>query len=518
MGIKLKVIIISISPLLYLFSTFPALAAPREVTFFPQAARITEVTKVRLLPEGKDLRKALIILPGMADPASLVTYPPAETKLKIENQTWRRSAGTADGRTKDLTKQLRNLREERNAVQAAIAGLDHQVQFWQQQTKARVKSQAEAGTAAATIGRNIKKAMQEKLNMGLEMPGLDKKIKEVEEALKLAGGQDSQPWEATILFSGTSGDETLLTYSYTLMNCGWQPVFRLDARPERGEIHCGWEAEVWQNSGQSWNDVTIHLTTDEAPSLLLAPPALPELIVKPRESAKAKTKRADGREKATPNPAAAIINHATPTASAVPDGKLNLRPADRKTIPSGPPLLIKLHEEIWPAAFSYLARPSQSPQAFISAAVHFSELGSIPSGKANFLHNGTLIGKNSLSLSGGEGIIFFGPEPRVTVTRQAHPVQKSEAKMNHHWQCRFEAQNNLAVPIRLRIEEPMPQARDQRVVLTLREAPAPAENTGLLNWETDLAAGERKNWSYGVDATVPPGVELDLPLLPTAAW
>ena len=41
---------------------------PREVTFFPGSAQISEVAKVKLLPEGTEQAKALIILPGQADP------------------------------------------------------------------------------------------------------------------------------------------------------------------------------------------------------------------------------------------------------------------------------------------------------------------------------------------------------------------------------------------------------------------------------------------------------------------
>lgn len=39
-------------------------STPREVTLFPDSAYVHEVTKLKLQAENKDLRKAIVILPG----------------------------------------------------------------------------------------------------------------------------------------------------------------------------------------------------------------------------------------------------------------------------------------------------------------------------------------------------------------------------------------------------------------------------------------------------------------------
>jgi len=49
-----------------LLSLYPASAwsLPREITFFPGSAHVSETAKVKLLPHGTDQKKALIVLPG----------------------------------------------------------------------------------------------------------------------------------------------------------------------------------------------------------------------------------------------------------------------------------------------------------------------------------------------------------------------------------------------------------------------------------------------------------------------
>lgn len=479
----------------------PAWAIPKEVTIFPQSARVTEVTKVHLNPAGKDLRKAVIIVPGMADPTSFAVDPPSEAKFRLEDHTWRKSPRDEDAAVKDLRKQIKQLREERNGLQASLQSLDNQIQFWQQQTKARAKTTMEAGVIAAAIGKNIKKAFQDKLNLAPEIPRLDKKIKELEEELNVRHGKDDQTWvwEVTILLSGLPAGvppvDVLLTYSYNLTGCGWQPAYRFDARPPRAEILFGLEAEVWQNSGQPWNDVVVQLATFAAPASLIAPEVLPSWTVKPREVIKAKAKRPADKATIMPGP-----EKGEEAPAALSSEDLKIWPTGRKTILSGLPMKMKLSEETWPAVFGYLARPARNPQAFISALFNSPETRKIPSARAMFFYQGALIGKSSFSLSGKQGLLFFGPDPQVTVTRQLLIDRP------RHRQWRLEARNDHTTPIKLRIEEGASQTPDSKLKVKMLAAGA-EEKLGLLSWEIGLAPGEQKALVYDIELDASTDIE-----------
>jgi uncharacterized protein (TIGR02231 family) len=487
-------------------------AAPTEVTIFPQAARVTEATKVRFLPGGKDLRKAVIALPAQADPDSFIAYPPPEARLKIEDLIWHQVARDKDVKIKDLRKRIKLLKDEKNGLEAALQSLDAQIQFWQQQIKAKAKP-SEAGVVAVAIGKNIKKAYQEKLNLTQEIPGLDRKIKELEEELKLSNAGNQNIWEATILFSGASAGETMLTYSYTLTGCGWLPLYRLDARPQAGEIRFSWEAEVWQNSGENWNDVNVALATGRPPTSF-TPADIAPWIIKPRPETKTKGKRsADTVKAAYQTSLAGASSTDEEAAPPVPQGAFILLNAGRKAIPSEARHKIKIREEVWSADFSYLARPGQSPQAFISAFFRFSETKEIPAGTAFLSHNGAILGKRNFVLSGQEGTLFFGQDPLVTVTSHLLSNQDGSAsvkeKKSYHRQWRFDAHNSRPFPVRLRIEEPIPSSVDERIKVTLTHAPPPSEQKPeLLIWEIELTAGEKKSIQFGINIEAPANLEI----------
>ena len=53
-------------------------------------------------------------------------------------------------------------------------------------------------------------------------------------------------------------------YSYTLADCGWEPVYSFAARTEKGDangIDVGLMARVWQRSGIDWQNAQITLVT-----------------------------------------------------------------------------------------------------------------------------------------------------------------------------------------------------------------------------------------------------------------
>jgi hypothetical protein len=75
-------------------------------------------------------------------------------------------------------------------------------------------------------------------------------------------------------------------------------------------------------------------------------------------------------------------------------------------------------------------------------------------------------------------------------------------------QWRLEARNGHAAPIQLRIEESAPQPPDARIKVKLLAAGA-EEKPGLLSWEVELAAGERKTLTYGIELEVSADREIE---------
>jgi predicted RNase H-like nuclease (RuvC/YqgF family) len=204
--------VVVVMGLLLLYSG-TALSAPREVTLFPDSAQVMETTKVKLQTEGKYLKKAVFVLPAQADPDSLVTQVPEGLKLKIEDQTWRQIVRQDDGEILKLRKQVEKVRNDRRSLQAAIQSLNTQIQFWQLQTKAKMKTLNDTHNMSAAIGRNMKKTYEDKLNRELELEKMDKIIKELQEELDRTVGKKETAWEVAVLLSGTQATEATLTYT-----------------------------------------------------------------------------------------------------------------------------------------------------------------------------------------------------------------------------------------------------------------------------------------------------------------
>ena len=274
--------ILTIVSIVLMVIFFPLLcrAAPREVILFPSSASVTDITKIVLPDTGGDGKRTILSLPPSADPDSLVIRLSPGIELSIMDQRWQKVSVTDSEKIVKLRQRIQDLQLERNKVQAAIQSLDTQIQFWQLQTKAKVKSISEAHSTAAAIGKNMRQLIQEKLEKDAEIEKIDKKMGELREELNRISGARESAWEVTLLLAGRHSGETVLTCTYTLSGCGWQPLYRLDARPASNEVKFSWQAELWQSSGQDWNQVELSIATLHPPRSI-SPPDLPPWIIRP---------------------------------------------------------------------------------------------------------------------------------------------------------------------------------------------------------------------------------------------
>ncbi|MCK9390100.1 MAG: DUF4139 domain-containing protein [Syntrophales bacterium] len=492
-------------------------AAPVEVTFYPQSAQVKEVQKVRLKQIDNGLRQATITIPGQADPDTLATQITSPASLTIMDQTWRQIIPQDDQGIVTMRKKLEELKREQNRLQAGIRALDTQIQFWQLQTKAKVKTIADAGNMSNAIGKNITKMVQDKLALEPLLEETTKKIKELQDNLALTAGKKETVWEVTVLLSGPAAAEATLRYTYTMSGCGWTSLYRLEAQPLRKRILFSWEAEIWQSSGQNWRQVDVRLATLQ-PTTTTTPQDLPAWIIKPRKEVVYKAARRVMEEKMSDEAAApaSLAANAIEAPSLSRESSFHVWNLGKRSLNAGIKQRIQVQEETWPVEFTHLARPSQGDQTFVRGSVQFQEDKEIPRGTASFMIDGALIGKRPFSLTGREDTIYFGADPLI----KASSVLLSQAsgektffadKQTFLWEWRIEIANGRNYPVWVRMEEPLPQSRDKRIKITIKNSPDASENSPTSQiWLLDIPAGEKKIVSTGVAIEAPKNLSLDL--------
>jgi uncharacterized protein (TIGR02231 family) len=497
---------------------FPAVAraVPRAVTLFPNSAQVTDVTRISPQTTGQGSFKAVVNLPAQALPDSLTARLDSNSPLKIEDQSWRQINRQDEGRIADLRRKLQQAKMERIGVVSAIQSLDAQLQFWQAQAKAKARTAEETVGLAAQIGKSVKKDMQEKLALDPELERLDKKIRELQEEMTRIAGQKETLWEVTLILSGSPMREADLTMTYTLNGCGWLPLYRLDARPREGRILFTWEAEIWQGSGSDWNQINTELATLQ-PHSALKPPDLPPWIIRPRPEVHLNKGRQKTDAMAAPVAGAALYAEAQ---DAEPREARQTTYAvwalGKKTIPAGSRQRLKIREEAWQADFVHLLRPSLTSQAFVRASVKLPEGSEAPSGAATFLIDGAVLGTRPLSFAGQEGTFSFGIDPLVTaqsvlLSRKSGEKGLIVDRQTQEWAWRLDIRNGGTSAIRVRLEEPLPQPRDERIKITFQLEPEANEKSpSEMIWWMEIPEGQKRSLFTTIRLEAPKEMDLDL--------
>ncbi|PKN74714.1 MAG: hypothetical protein CVU52_06465, partial [Deltaproteobacteria bacterium HGW-Deltaproteobacteria-10] len=345
---------------------------------------------------------------------------------------------------------------------------------------------------------------------------IDKQLKELQDSLNQAAGSKETAWEAALTFSTFSKNELVLSYNYNLGGCGWLPLYRIEALPAENKVSFSWDAQLWQSTGEDWKQVQVNLATLQ-PAITAIPPDLPDWIIKKRSV------RYKSLHRESMAPAAMMEKRSAPTEenqdAAIEETvktTYSVWSIGKKDVPAGTRQRLKIKEEYWPADFLFLARPSLDKQAFVRAQVKFANSMEIPSGEALFLIDGAVLGKRNFALAGTEGLLYFGTSPLISVTSSTL-ADKSGAKtvfqnkQTQLWQWSIEANNSSSNNIKLRIEEPAPQARDERIRLTFKQNPEPVEkDTSKFVWIINVPARQKATIQNSIELEAPKELDLDL--------
>lgn len=486
-------------------------AAPVRVTLFPTSALVEELTATTPTPKDQGFSTITLTLPGQANPATL-RFGRLPADAAVADLTWATRQEENQAALATLNARLAELKSQRDTIVAEQDGLRGRMAFWRAQTQPAQHSVAELRELAAEVGTALKTDSARLLSLEERLAEVNRHIAATEDEIARAAGRDRTVWDVTVLFSGQPPKE--LNYAYAMADCGWTPLYRLEARPREKTVDFSWQAKVWQRSGQDWTRVALQLAT-MPPDSQAAPGELPPWEIRPMEifskaagAPAMMAMRAGGADMAesAPAPVAHEVRHTTYAAWDM----------GQRSMPAGETRVLDIRREAWPASFIHLLRPSLDAKAYVQATVSFDQPKDLPRGSAFFLIDGATVDQREFVFSGREGNMFFGADPLLTCETTLHDKKTGEKgmfkqKQTFVRQWAMTVRNASAHPVLYRLEEPKPLPRDERIKLDFKATP-PAlteEDPDILAWNGTVNAGSEQTINLTLTFEAPEDLTID---------
>jgi len=502
-----------LSPSLLLFVLLLALPAPVaavvvQVTLHPASAVVEERVQGPTAdsPSGPAL---VLTLPRSADPAGLRARA-LTPGLAVTGVSWREVPGPAQARVAELRRRVETARTAFDAATAKVEALAGQAGFWKSLRMDGAPTPEAAGKLAARLAEGLETALSRQAAAQVEREKTGKALELARNELAQAEAEDGMAWEVNLAFNARS-ERAEAALIYEVANCGWTPAYRVEALPAKGQVALTLEAEIAQSSGRAW-DAPLRLAT-LPPVTRIAPPGLPEWIIQPQPEAAPLPAPRAMKAMGEAAPLAAV---AADTAVRADYGAYAVYDLGRRSLEPGRPVRLPVLTHAARAEFTHLVRPSRGPEAWLRGALSLDESLDLPQGPAVFLVDGALAGEGAFGLAGREAEVFFGADPLVRCTARTRSTGSGQGgvfsrSQTYGWAWTFELANNRTVPVRARIEEPLPQARDQRIELKLTATPGTTRReNGLAIWELEVPPAARQDVSWDIDLTAPADLRLDL--------
>ncbi len=488
-------------------------AAITKVTLFPQSAIIEEKGSITLQASKKQ-RTGYIMLPGQADPSSLAFVPPKGVSL---TQISSESIVSVDSKhIAQLKQQLEHLNIQQGKLRAKQQGLAAQLVFWKSRQDKEQGSLAQLKQLSLILAQEIETAMMHKDKVTHKLDQIAQNMAELNQRLADIQGGKKKSWKITLAF--TPGTTTTLpcSWSYSVRQCGWKPLYRLEALPEQQQIRFTWQARVHQSTGLDWNDVQLALATGK----MHLNPTLPG--IRPWILQSVKTQHVSDK--------AVMMEMAAPRAvmSAARKGGSNEAREERKgtfstwqlgqrTLAAGDDTRLTMKEDVWSASFTYILRPSVSTWGFLHATIGHEEALDLPYGEAMLLVDGAFLRKQGFAFSGKKQHLFFGPDPLVHAKAVLKDKKTGTSGVFSHketwsWDWDLIITNNKSIPIEAVVEEPKPISRDEDIVVSISGTPAPKDtedNPDTMTWSLSLDPGVKQTLSLHVEAKAPEDMSVD---------
>ncbi|WP_239057307.1 DUF4139 domain-containing protein [Desulfovibrio sp. JC010] len=494
-----------------------ALAASERVVFYPSGADFSSKVKADI---KKDVNGNYVMftLSGQAVPDTF-TIASLTKGVAINDVAWARSDLSRSPAAFELGKKIDQLKFKRDAVISRKQAVDGGITFWNERGSRQQIKPSDLGNIAGQVVSNLSKLYTESAKLKVKINELQELINDLKRQLKEMSGGGKLVWNVKVSVAAKGAKRADFKIGYMLRNCGWIPKYKLDAYPSAGKIKFTFEAEIRQGSGMDFKNCDIALATVKKRSRI-SPPNLGRWVIEPRpepEPERYVMEEAVMSMDAASMPRVGAGRNMAKRAAPrrVSKATYSLWEMGRKTIPAGSTRKYAVESETWKSNFSFIARPSLTPDVFVSAKTKLAAAKDYPAGSALMFMEGTMIGKRKFSFSGKEKKMFFGSDPMLKVERKILEKKSGEqgmfsSKQTYSWKYGIELESSRTRPVKVLVQEPAPVSGDKRIKLEIITEPKAETKDDNFEWKVEVPAAGKYSVKYSVEMTAPDDMKIDL--------
>jgi uncharacterized protein (TIGR02231 family) len=317
-----------------------------------------------------------------------------------------------------------------------------------------------------------------------------------------------------------------LDVNYIVSNAGWYPVYDLRAINTKTPVQLSYKANVFQNTGEQWNNVRLKLSTANPTLGGLKPEVYTWYLDFDRPLSYKLKGRVPGvavsrgyameakREEALDETVS--MDSAESTANFVSTIQTSLNTEFDIALPytvnsSNKPTLVDIRNHELKADYQYSAAPKLDADAFLMARITGWEEFSLLPGEANIFFEGTFVAKSFLDPNNVKDTlsISLGRDKRIVVKREKVKDFSSRktigSNQRDNYAYEISVRNTKNEPVKIIIEDHIPVSQNSQIEVTAIDTGNARYNkeTGKLSWEMNLQPNETKKVSYKFEVKYP---------------
>lgn len=513
--------------------------AVKKVTIYLSGAIVTHEVQAQL-PEGKstvvfhglpsnlDKESIQLASTGEITILSVTAYEDylSESKKNVNTKKWADSVNV-------LQDELERLKNEMDIMQDGKNLLDEN----------RKTEGANNGTNAATVKAMYDYYVHQVAHIDDSLMYMRKKQRTIlgkldrinKEMHEWKSRTDTLASSIEAIVSCDHAQELGFRLSYLTWEAGWTPYYDLRTKDIKHGPELTYKANVYQHTGEDWNNIDITLSTSNPSVNQTAPVLSPDYLYVYSNSSYQGYGSGAAKQRSnypnTPAPAAnqnyemdkqeivvdgSRANNYTSTTVASTTNESQLAVEFHIDIPYTLPTDGKSHSVdvkkfTLPVIYRYQATPKLRQDAFLMAdVIHWEDLDLLP-GEVNIYYGGAYVGKSYISAQSTTDTISFsfGTDKKIIVKREKIKELCSTKWIGTNKTQAFAysitIRNTHTDSLNVEVYDQVPVTTNKDIEVTVTDKGGAEQNaeTGKLTWKIPLAPGETKKLTFSYSVKYP---------------